>query len=67
MEQTLVSLPTASRRVGVSPTWLRAEAKAGRVPCLPVGKTRFLFNLDALTQALNDRAASYPVREVANA
>ncbi len=50
----VLSLNRAARRLGVTATWLRAEADAGRVPCLRAG-TRYLFDLDALTEALAER------------
>jgi hypothetical protein len=38
-------------------SWLRAEALAGRIPCLQVGP-RLLFNLGAVLEALAVRAAA---------
>lgn len=35
--------------------WIKAEAKAGRLPVLQVGRCR-MFNLDAVRRALNQRA-----------
>ena len=52
----LLSLARAARRVGVTARWLKAEAKAGRVPCLQAD-TRYLFDSVALAQALAERAA----------
>ncbi len=52
----LLSLPRAARRFGVSARWLKAEAIAGRVPCLRAD-SRFLFDADAVTTALRERAA----------
>jgi hypothetical protein len=57
----LLSLPRAARRLGVSSRWLKAEAVAGRVPCLRAD-SRFLFDADALTAALRERAASQSKR-----
>jgi hypothetical protein len=51
----LLILARAARRVGVPAQWLRAEADAGRVPCLRAGR-RYLFELRALTRALAKRA-----------
>lgn len=53
----LLSLPRAARRLGVSARWLKSEAVAGRVPCLRADSC-FLFDADALTAALRERAAS---------
>lgn len=47
----LLSLPRAARACGVSSQWLKAEAEAGRVPCLKAGK-RYLFNVVAVQEAL---------------
>jgi hypothetical protein len=52
----LLSLARAARRLGVTARWLKAEANAGRVPCLRAG-TRYLFDSVAVTQALSKRAA----------
>ena len=51
----LLSLPRAARRLGVSAQWLKAEAVAGRVPCLRAD-SRYLFDIDAVVQALRPRA-----------
>lgn len=52
----LLTLSRIARRVGVSQQWLRAEADAGRIPCLRAGR-RYLFDLDATKEALARRAA----------
>lgn len=57
MELDLLTLPRAARRLGVSVRWLRAEADAGRVPCLRAGR-RYLFSAMALAEALTARARS---------
>jgi hypothetical protein len=44
--------------------WVRAEALAGRISCLKI-RRRFLFNPDAVVQALAERAAT-DRQEVAN-
>ena len=51
----ILSLGRAARRFGVTQTWLRTEAKAGRVPHLLAG-TRYLFDVMALNEALAARA-----------
>jgi hypothetical protein len=55
VETELLSLTRAARRLGVPARWLRAEADAGRVPCLRAGM-RYLFELNALREALARRA-----------
>ena len=52
----LLSLARMARRLGVTQDWLRAEADAGRVPCLRAGK-RHLFNAAAVQEALAVQAA----------
>lgn len=52
----LLTLGKAARLVGVTAKWLKGEAQAGRVPCLPAG-SRFLFDSESLTRALAERAA----------
>lgn len=43
-------------RLGVAPSWLRGEAKAGRIPHLDASGT-FLFDPKAVYKALADLAA----------
>ena len=52
----LLPLGQMARRVRVTAGWLRAEADAGRVPCLRAG-TRYLFAPDAVERLLSERAA----------
>jgi len=52
----LLSLPRMARRLGVTQDWLRAEADAGRVPCLVAGR-RYLFTPVAVQEALAVQAA----------
>jgi hypothetical protein len=52
----VLSLARMARRIGVTAGWLRAEADAGRVPCLRAGN-RYLFSPAAVELALADRAA----------
>jgi hypothetical protein len=54
-------LPTGqtARLLRVPVAWLRAEAEAGRVPCLRAGKV-LLFNLAAVERTLAARAAESP-------
>ncbi len=56
-ESELINLPGLSRKLGLPVSWLKQEAKAGRLPCLKVGR-RFLFNLSAVETALSERAAA---------
>lgn len=53
----LLTLPRAARRFGLTTAWLRAEAEAGRLPCLRAGR-RQLFDADALERTLLARAAA---------
>jgi len=60
---TVLTLVRAARSVGVTQKWLKQQADEGAVPCLKAG-TRYLFNLDALTASLSDRAASSQVSDI---
>ncbi len=62
VDTELLPLARAARRVGVAARWLRAEADAGRVPCLRAG-ARYLFDVRALTQTLARRAREEVARE----
>lgn len=55
----LLPLGPMSRRVRVTAGWLRAEADAGRVPCLRAGK-RYLFAPEVVERVLAERAAGDP-------
>jgi len=62
-EQTselFVPLRRAAVRLGVPAAWLHAEALAGRIPSLPVGR-RLLFNVGAIESVLLERAARVKV------
>jgi hypothetical protein len=52
----LINIHGLSARLRLPAGWLRAEALAGRIPCLMVGR-RLLFNLGAVQKVLADRAA----------
>jgi hypothetical protein len=52
----LFNLHALARTLGLSAAWLKAEANAGRIPCLKVGR-RLLFNPVAVERALAERAA----------
>ncbi len=56
MTDHLLSLARMARVLGVTQSWLRAEADAGRVPYLMAGR-RYLFAADAVRQCLAERAA----------
>jgi hypothetical protein len=58
-----LSLHQLARRLRLDREWLKQEALAGRLPCLPVGR-KLLFELEAVKQALAERAAS--TREVSH-
>jgi len=53
---TLRMLAQRFRRYGLSAAWLKAEAEAGRLPCLKAGR-RVLFDAKAVERALIERAA----------
>jgi hypothetical protein len=59
MENThayLILIGPMARRLHVTTAWLRAEADAGRVPCLKAG-SRYLFSPEAVMRVLAERAA----------
>ena len=51
----LFCLSRMARRLGVTQTWLREQADAGKVPCLKAGE-RYLFNPVAVQESLAARA-----------
>jgi excisionase family DNA binding protein len=51
-----LSLPALAKALGLPEEWIRAEADAGRIPHLRIGK-RYRFNRDAVTRNLSERAA----------
>lgn len=53
-EEIFLKERCASRRLGVPQSWLRDEARAGRVPCLLIGRT-FYFDLDLVRASLAER------------
>lgn len=53
---TLPMLAKRFRRFGLSIAWLKAEADAGRIPCMRAGR-RVLFDAEAVEQSLLRRAA----------
>ena len=52
----LLHLVELARRLRLPAAWLKAEAKAGRIPALRAGR-RLLFNAEAVELVLLDRAA----------
>jgi excisionase family DNA binding protein len=52
----LLSLPALADALKLPESWLKAEADAGRLPHLRIGK-RYRFNRDAVLRALAERAA----------
>ena len=64
----LLPLGPMARMLGVTTRWLRDEAEAGRIPCLPADKT-ILFDADLVERLLTERARqpASPTQEVAHA
>jgi excisionase family DNA binding protein len=52
----LLSLPALAEALKLPESWIKAEADAGRIPHLKIGK-RYRFNRDAVIGALAERAA----------
>jgi hypothetical protein len=53
--ETFVSADEAAGRLGVPVAWLKAEAKAGRLPHICVSR-RLLFNVPTIERVLLERA-----------
>ena len=53
----ILTLPKMASALRVTAKWLKAEADAGRVPCLRAGR-RYLFAPAAVEKALAERAAT---------
>ena len=51
-----------ARRLRVTLRWLRAEAEAGRLPCIRAEK-QLLFNADVVERVLLERAGQPVVKE----
>lgn len=67
MPNGLLSLGPAARSFGIPIAWLKAEALAGRIPCLQIRRQLF-FDTEAVATALRERAATERVaQEVARA
>jgi hypothetical protein len=56
LQTSLLPLGRMARQLHVTAEWLRAEADAGRVPCVKAG-SRFLFSPAAVERALVERAS----------
>ena len=54
--EELLNLPTCAGRLGVPVSWLKAQAEAGKIPCLRFGKYKYLFNLKTVKAAIAELA-----------
>ena len=52
----LLSLPALAETLKLPKSWIKAEADAGRIPHLRIGK-RYRFDQEAVVRALAKRAA----------
>jgi len=57
LKNELITIRSMAARLRVTQAWLRAEADAGRIPCLRAGRA-ILVNPDAVERALVARAAA---------
>jgi hypothetical protein len=57
--RSLLPLNVAARKLRVPFRWLRAEAEAGRIPCLRTDK-QFMCDLEAVEAVLLARARQLP-------
>lgn len=55
-EKRLYNLLGLSRQLGLPVSWLKAEARAGNIPCLHISKRKMLFDLKAVERTLAVRA-----------
>ena len=55
-DEGFIPLEPLASKLGLPRNWLRAEADAGRIPCLKIGRRR-LFNLETVRLILGGRAA----------
>jgi len=55
-KHNLVPLLPAAKQLGISPSWLRREAEAGRIPHLRAGD-RLLFVPEIVQRVLAERAS----------
>ena len=58
----LVTASAMARRLRVTLRWLRAEAEAGRLPCIRAEK-QLLFDADVVERVLLERAGKSVVEE----
>ena len=49
--ELILPLPRMARRIGVTQKWLKAEAEAGRIPCVRAER-RYLFSPLAVEEKL---------------
>lgn len=59
LDQTFVPIRVASNKLGLPESWLRTEAKAGRLPHVRAG-SRVLIHLAKATEVLTHRATGQP-------
>jgi hypothetical protein len=57
MNENLLTLNRLAQRLKIPAKWLRAEADAGRIPCLKIG-CRYYFNVPAVLEAISILAAN---------
>jgi len=53
--KTFIPIHAMSRRLGLSVSWIKAEAKAGRIPHIYAGR-KLMFNPEVVELTLIDRA-----------
>lgn len=63
-KKTFIPLHALSRRLGLPESWIKAEAKAGRIPSLRAGR-RLMFNPDTVERILIERARIDAARKTA--
>ncbi len=53
----LQNISATAKKLGVPICWLRRKANEGAIPALKVGRSRLLFNVEAVKKAMSRMAA----------
>lgn len=61
-DKVFVPIASLASRLGISSTWLAAEAMAGRLPSLQIGRRR-LYHVESVSEALLQRTAADGAQE----
>jgi hypothetical protein len=59
-DPTLVDFRAVAAILGLRPSWVWVEAVEGRLPCISVGYRDYRFSVEAVKQAIAERAQQMP-------